>query len=122
MTKHTDFHSGKRKFIKGKLPLERKLDGFDFEQEESHIINSNWLKSHEEQIKALEEKEKLKEQTMIELFEGGRQPKFSNEIMRKHLKKYKQRKIRKNYVGVTKQFYDDPNLFRKYILWRLGEL
>ena len=111
MTKHTDFHSGKRKFIKGKLPLERKLDGFDFEQEESHIINSNWLKSHEEQIKALEEKEKLKEQ-----------PKFSNEIMRKHLKKYKQRKIRKNYVGVTKQFYDDPNLFRKYILWRLGEL
>ena len=59
---------------------------------------------------------------MIELFKGGRQPKFSNEIMRKHLKKYKQRKIRKNYVGVTKHFYDDPNLFRKYILWRLGEL
>ena len=115
MTKHTDFHSGKKKFIKGKLPLERKLDGFDFEQEESHVINSNWLKSQEDNIK-------LKEQNMIELFKGGRQPKFSNEIMRKHLKKYKQRKIRKNYVGVTKHFYDDPNLFRKYILWRLGEL
>ena len=43
MTKHTDFHSGKRKFIKGKLPLERKLDGFDFNKTKEHNINTNFL-------------------------------------------------------------------------------
>ena len=126
MTKIVDFHSGKVKFVKGKLRKERKLDGFDFAQDESHTINTNWLKSQEEYIKQIEEKEKIVEQKktndMIEIFKSGRQPKFNNETMRKHLKKYKQRKIRRNYVGVTKQFYDDPILFRKYILWRLGEL
>jgi len=43
MTKIADFHTGKQKFIKGKMPKDRSLDGIDFNVSKEHEIADSFL-------------------------------------------------------------------------------
>jgi len=95
-TNHTDPHSGKRMFIRGGgRKSDRPLDSFDFDIDKHHLDNNEWLQDND-----WDNKKKLK---------------FSEGTMRKHLKKYMKKSVRRNYSGVDERFVDDPELFKLYL-------
>lgn len=94
-TNHTDFHSGKRMFIKGKMKKDRDLDSFDFNISDEHIVTDNWLDENE--------------------WSNKKRLKFSNSTVTKHLKRYQKPGVRYLYRGIDKRFADDPELFKKYL-------
>lgn len=91
-TNHTDPHSGKRMFIRGGgRKSDRPLD----------LDDNEWLRNND-----WSNKKKLK---------------FSEGTMRKHLKNYMKKSVRKNYCGVDERFVDDPELFKFYLKELLNE-
>lgn len=92
---HTDFHSGKRMFIKGGIKKDRDLDSFDFNISRDHIETDKWLDSND--------------------WSNKKRLKFSNGTIKKHLKKYEKITVRRLYKNVDERFIDEPTLFKKYL-------
>lgn len=100
-TNHTDTHSGKRMFIiGGGRKSDRPLDSLDFDISQQHLDNDKWLQDND-----WSHKKRLK---------------FSEGTMKKHLKKYMKKSVRRIYRGVDKRFVDDPELFKRYLEDFLG--
>ena len=92
---HTDFHSGKRMLVKGKMKKDRDLDSFDFNISNEHALASDWIDEND--------------------WSNKKRLKFSNSTVRKHLSKYQKSGVRYLYRGIDKRFVDDPELFKKYL-------
>ena len=92
---HTDFHSGKRMLVKGKMKKDRGLDSIDFNISDEHLVTDNWLGQND-----WSDKKRLK---------------FSEGTIKKHLKKYQKSGVRNLYRGIDVRFADDPELFKKYL-------
>ena len=98
---HTDFHSGKRMFVKGGVKKDRILDSFDFNISRDHVRTDKWLDDND--------------------WDNKKRLKFSNGTIKKHLKKYNKSTVRRLYKGVDARFQEDPELFKKYLLSILKE-
>lgn len=94
-TNHTDFHSGKRMLVKGKMKKDRDLDSFDFNVSDEHIATDDWLGDSD--------------------WSNKKRLKFSRNTVKKHLSNYKKAGVRRNYRGIDKRFDDDPELFKRYL-------
>lgn len=92
---HTDFHSGKRMLVKGKMRKDRDLDSFDFNVSDEQVVTTNWLSEND--------------------WSNKKRLRFSKSTVEKHLSKYKKLGVRRLYRGIDKRFVDDPELFRKYL-------
>ena len=92
---HTDFHSGKRMLVKGKMKKDRNLDSFDFNVSDEHVVTDDWLGEND--------------------WSNKKRLRFSKSTVKKHLSKYQKSGVRYLYRGIDERFADDPELFKKYL-------
>ena len=95
MTKHTDFHSGEKKFIKGRLPLERKLDGLDFNKSKDHNINTYVLNKLEKDKKVYKPGYIKTVKKHIQLLEENKKESKVKKIIHHHKSKNREECIEK---------------------------